>query len=485
MVERLHDPDLTRVSSRWENVATARFDAERLRLPAGDGCEGEQILGPVRSSAIAVDALAALLGAVEPTVPGVDALIENKPSPRRSVLREPSFRRFVAAGVVSQLGSGVGGVALPLTAESLHASALDMGILGAVAQVPVLLLALHAGVWVDRLPRRPIMVVTNVGRGLLLGVVPLASVAGFLGMEVLWAVALVAGVLAVVYDLASTSYPPVLVPRDRLGDANAALAAAGNSAQIVGRGAAGWIVKAVGAPLALAADAASFVLAGLLLLTLRAPEPPNTSERKPMRKEIAEGLAAVWRDRVLRAMIGATTIASFGGAVSGTVFVLFAIREVGLSAPMLGAVFASGTVAGLLAALVAGRVSRRLTPGTAMVTGQVISLAGALVLAATPSRAGTAGAVVLGVVQVLGGVGLTIFSVTQISLRQAITPAHLLGRVNATRRVTVFGVIPAGALLGGLVGDGAGLRAALVVAAAVQVVALGVMVLSPLRTAQV
>jgi predicted MFS family arabinose efflux permease len=399
-----------------------------------------------------------------------------------SLLRDAGFRRFWTAGVVSQLGSGVGGVALPLTAVTLGASAMDMGILGAAAQVPVLFLALHAGVWVDRLPRRPIMVVTNLGRGALLLAVPLAAWFDVLSIGVLWAVALAVGVLAVVFDLASTSYPPTLVARDRLADANAVLTAGGSGAQVVGRGAAGWIVEAVGASTAIAVDAVSFVAAALLVRGLDAPEPAERPERRAVRSEIAEGFATVWRDPVLRAMVACTTIASFGGAIGSTVFVLFAVREVGLSAPALGAVLSCGTAAGLAAALLAGRVSRWLTPGGAMIAAQAVSLVGAFLLAAAP--AGSRGGLVLGAAQVVTAASLSVFSVTQISLRQAVTPPLLLGRVNATRRVTVFGVIPVGALLGGAVGDAFGLRTALVAAALVQLVSLLSMALSPLRTAR-
>lgn len=400
-----------------------------------------------------------------------------------AVLRDPRFRRFCAAQVVSEAGSGVGAVALPLTAVlALRASAMDMGFLVAASNLPVLLLALHVGVWVDRLPRRPILVVTNLGRGLLLGLVPLAAAAGWLRMEVLWGIAFAMGVLAVTFDIAATSYVPSLVERERLVDANATLQASGAAARVVGPGAGGWLVQAIGAPLALLADAASFLVSAVLLAGLRAPGDAGRAERRGVWTEIAEGIAAVWRDPVLRAMVLATAVGALAGSVQQAVYVLFVVREVGVSAPVLGTIVAGGSLAGLAGAALAGRTARVLTTGGAMVAAQAAITVSTFVLLAAP--AGPAGIVLVALAQVLFSGGLQTWSVTQISLRQAITPRHLLGRVNATRRVAVFGIQPVGAVLGGALGTTLGLKAALAAAAAVHVVALVAMIASPLRHAR-
>jgi MFS family permease len=375
--------------------------------------------------------------------------------------------------VVSDAGSGVGAVALPLTAVlALGASAMEMGVLSAAGNLPVLLLGLHVGVWVDRLPRRPILVVTNVGRGLLLALVPLAAGAGWLRMEVLWGIAFVMGVLAVTFDIAVTSYVPALVERERLVEANGTLQASSAAARVVGPGAGGWLVQAIGAPAALLIDAASFIASGLLLARVRAPADTGRTDRRGVWAEIVEGIDAVWRDPILGAMVLATAVGALAGSVQQAVYVLYVVREVGLSAPELGTVVAAGSMA-----------ARVLTTGGAMIAAQVTVTASTFVLLAAPSGMGrTLGGLALAALaQVLFSAGLQTWSVTQISLRQAITPRHLLGRVNATRRVAVFGIQPVGALLGGALGTAVGLPASLALAAAIHLVALAVMVASPLR----
>jgi predicted MFS family arabinose efflux permease len=401
----------------------------------------------------------------------------------KAVLRDPRFRRFWAAQVISDAGSGVGAVALPLTAVlTLGASAMDMGFLAASSNLPVLLLALHAGVWIDRLPRRPILVATNLGRGVLLALVPLAAAAGWLRMDVLWGIAFAVGVLAVVFDIAVTSYVPSLVERERLVDANATLQASSAAARVVGPGAGGWLVQAIGAPFALLADAASFVVSAALLARLRAPDDVGRPDRRGVWSEIGEGVAAVWRDPILRAMVLATTIGALAGSVQQAVYVLFVVREVGVSAPVLGAIVAGGSLAGLAGAALAGRTARLLTAGGAMVAGQAAITASPFLLLA--ARPGPAGIALVALAQVLFAAGLQTWSVTQISLRQAITPRRLLGRVNATRRVAVFGIQPAGAVLGGALGTALGLQAALTAAAAIHVAALVALLASPLRRAR-
>ncbi|HEY3108552.1 MAG TPA: MFS transporter, partial [Chloroflexota bacterium] len=336
------------------------------------------------------------------------------------LLRAPDFRRFWSAQVVSELGSGVTALALPLTAVLwLDASAIEMGVLRAAATLPVLLLALLAGVWVDRLPRRPILIGADAGRGLLLVLVPLAAAAGALRIELLWAVAFAVGALTVLFDIAVTSYVPTLVERSALVQANATLQASASAARIAGPGVAGWLVQLLGAPFAIALDAASFLASAALLGRVRAPEEQRAGPRAGLRAEIAEGIAAVWNDPILRAMVLTTTIGSLAGAVQGAIYVLYATRELGTTPAALGAVLACGSAAGLAGAALAGPAAARLGAGGALAAGSATIAASSLVLLIAP--AGARGAYVLAAAQVLFGVGMTTFSVTQISLRQAMT----------------------------------------------------------------
>jgi predicted MFS family arabinose efflux permease len=405
------------------------------------------------------------------------------PTLAAAMLSDIRFRRFWAAQVISEAGSGVGAIAMPLTAVlTLGASSMDMGLLAAASTLPVLLLALHAGVWIDRLPVGPVLVVANLGRGALLGLVPLAAVAGWLRIDVLWCVAFAVGVLTVVFDIATTTYVPSLVQRGQLVNANATLQASGAAARVTGPGMGGWLVQAVGAPLAVTVDALSFVVAAALIARLGRADDFSRPERRGVWTEIGEGMVAVWRDRILRAMVLATTIGAVGGSIQQAAYVLFAVRDVEVSAPVLGTIVACGSLAGMAGAALAGRTARLLTVGGAMAIGQAALALSMFVLLA--ARSDAFGVVVLGVAQVLFGWGLQTFSVTQISLRQAVTPRHLLGRVNATRRVAVFGIQPVGAVVGGALASAFGLRTALLVAAVIQVVALATILLSPLRDAR-
>jgi MFS family permease len=395
------------------------------------------------------------------------------------VLRDPQFQRYWTARIVETAGSALGTLALPLTAVlTLGASAMDMAWLAAFSTLPVLLLALHIGVWVDRQPRQPILVAANLSRAALLAVVPVAAMAGWLRMEVLWCIAFAVGALTVAFDIAVTSFMPALVERSRLIDANSTLHAGAAAARVAGTGAGGWLVQVIGAPMAMSVDAASYLISAALLRSLRVVEDTSGATRSSTWASIAEGIAVTWQDRVVRAMIVSSTIGALGGSVQQAVYVLFVVQDVQLSPATLGALVACGSVASLAGAACAGRTARRLTSGGAMLAGQTaVGISSFLVLAAAPGLIGVA--LLLGA-QILFNAGLQTFSVTQISVRQALTPRHLLGRVNATRRVAAFGIQPVGALLGGVLGTSFGLHAALLVAALINVVAVASVARSPL-----
>ena len=387
------------------------------------------------------------------------------------------FGRLWVAKTVSSVGSGVGSVAGPLVAVGwLGASAWQMGVLSALGQLPALLLSLFIGVWVDRLPRRPVLVWTDLGRGALMLAIPLLAIGGLLSIEWLYVIAFLVGVLTVTSDIASTTYAPTLVRRDELVEANAKMQVSGSAARVAGPAAAGPLVQALSAPLVVGIDALSYLLSGLLTARIRSAEtPPPPRARADMREEIAEGWRALWDEPLVRAIVLATMVAALGGGVVQAVYVLYATRELGLTPTALGLVVGSYGAAAVVGGSFAGRISRRLGVGPTLLGGQVLIVAGAALV----PLAGSAPFALLAAGQVLTGFGLTVVSITQISLRQALIPSHILGRVNATRRVMVFGIQPVGALIGGFVGEAAGLVPAILVGIAIQVVA-GVM-LWPLR----
>ncbi len=388
--------------------------------------------------------------------------------------------------LVSDLGSAVGAVALPLTAViTLGADVGQMSVLIALEQTPVLLFALFAGVWVDRLPRRPLIVAAEIGRGLLLATIPAAALMGALSMEQLYLVGFLAGTLKVLFDLASTSFLPSLVGRDELVDGNAKLQMSGAVADAGGRAAGGVLVKLLSAPLAIGIDAISFVLSGLVASFIRTPEPERASRASSpaggVWGEIGEGMRVLLRTPEIRAMTIGSTIGSMGGAVQQTVFALYLTRELGVGPVWFGLVLAALGAAAFGGTFLARPAALRLGPGPAVIAGSLFWSAGSVILALVGPQSSAVLALLL-LSQLTAGVGRSVASINQISLRQAITPDRVLGRVNASRRVLVFGVIPFGALLAGAIGEALGLRAALYVGAGIQVISFVYALCSPLRS---
>ena len=356
-----------------------------------------------------------------------------------------------------------------------------MGVLGAAANTPVLLVGLFAGVWVDRLRRRPILIVADLGQGLLLATIPLAAFLGLLRIEMLYAIAFLAGTLKLFFDVAVTSYLPVLVRREELAEGNSKLQLSHSAADVTGPGVAGGLVQLIGAPFVLLLDALSFLVSAAFLRRIGSLEPtPLRAHRQTVWREIGDGLRLLWEQPALRAMTLVTGVGSLGNSVQQTVLVLYMVRELGVTPVLLGAIFAVGGAAALVGAALASPVGRWQGPGPALIWGQLV-IAGGLLLAAAAGPLAVAVPLLL-LAHALRGSGMTLFSVNQITLRQAITPPQLLGRVNATRRVVVFGVVPVGALLGGAFGVGIGLRPTLLVGAGVVMLAFALIVFSRLRT---
>jgi MFS family permease len=406
--------------------------------------------------------------------------------PRRATLwRHGDFRRLWAAETVSVFGSQVTVLALPLTAALLLAATpVQMGLLAAAETLPFLLIGLPAGAWVDRWRRQPVMVLADLGRALVLATIPAAWLAGWLRMELLYAVGFLAGLLTVFFDVAYQAYLPALVARAELVEGNSKLELSRSAAQLVGPGLAGGLVQVAGGPLAILIDAVSFALSALCLRGIRRREPPPApAGQRHLAAEIGEGLRLVLGTPVLRGIAGCTATWNCFGNVAFAVLILFATRELGLEPGLVGVLFGLGGGGALLGALAAERLARRIGTGPTIIAGQVVAaivwqvvpLAG--ILPVTPL-------LLLGTALAIGGVGGTVYNIAQVSLRQAITPDQLQGRMNATMRFIVWGTLPLGALLGGVLGEWLGLRPALAIGAAGSLLAFVWLWGSPLRTAE-
>ena len=400
---------------------------------------------------------------------------------RSGLYRHADFRRLWAGQTISQFGSQISVLALPLVAVlALNASAFRVSLLAMFELLPFLLFALPAGAWVDRVARRPVMIGADGVRALALGSIPVAAALAHVTFVQLCVVGFVAGTLTVFFDVAYQSYLPSLVGQDDLVDANSKLEVSRSGAQIGGPGLAGVLVQWLGAPYAVAIDAVSFAWSALFLGRIRAKEvvePP--AETPNLRREIAAGLRYLLHDRRWRAMTTYAAVFNLGTGISGPLVLVYAVRRWGLSAGELGLAFMLANIGWLVGALVAGRTARLLGLGRALVLGGGLS-GSAFVLVPLAPKAYAIPALIATLA--IGQLGVVIYNVNMISLYQTQVPARLLGRMNASRRWIVWGVIPLGNLLGGVLAAQIGVRTALIVGASVSIVAVTALFAPAVRT---
>jgi MFS family permease len=404
--------------------------------------------------------------------------------PRGGLWRHPDFLKLWSAETISQLGSQVSGLALPFVAiVTLDVSPFEVALLGVVEFAPFILISLPAGVWVDRLPRRPILVIGDLGRAALLASIPLAYAFDALTIWQLYGVGFAVGVLTVFFDVAYQSYLPSLVAREQLVDGNSKLEISRSGAQLAGPALAGGLIQALTAPAAVLVDAVSFVASGLFVLRIRKRE--HTPERKPgrspftgMRAELSEGLRYVLGHRYLRWIAASTATFNFFGNVMWAIFLVYAVRQLGMGAGTIGLIFAIGNIGYLAGAIASNRVARRLGVGPTIVVGAATGIAALLIPLAPES-----GPIPLLIAsQLIISFGLPLYNITQVSLRQAITPERLQGRMNSVMRFIVWGVIPLGTLTGGAIASVLDLRAAIWVGALGMSLAFLPVLLSPVRS---
>jgi MFS family permease len=377
--------------------------------------------------------------------------------------RQPEYAKLWSGQAISAVGSRITTVAMPLTAVVvLHASAAQMGVLAALTMLPHLLFGLPAGVWVDRISRRAILVVADVGRAVALGVVPLLAVLGLLRIEHLYVVAVLTGTMTLFFDTAATTLVPALVGRENLVRANSAWVLSNTVANTVGPSLGGLLVQVLTAPVAIAFDAVSFLLSTGCSLLVRVAEAPRRRGRVRLWPDTFEGLRSLFAGPILRPVAVSATAGAFAGAMQGALLVLYLVRDLALTPAQVGLAFAVAGGASVGGALLARAWSERLGPGPSYIAGQFLFGTGVLVMAAATGPTAAVLAMLL-VALVLTGGGPPLFQVPQVTLRQSLTPEHVLGRVNAAWRFLVFGVQPLGALLGGALGAAIGPRAALVV----------------------
>jgi MFS family permease len=371
------------------------------------------------------------------------------------------FRLLLLGQTTSQLGTQVSGVAVPLLAVlTLGASPLQLGFVNAASTLAFALIGLPAGAWVDRWRRRPILVASDLSRTALLLSIPAAAVLGVLTLAQLIVVSLLAGAARVFFDVGYQSYLPAVTGKDRLLNANSAMETVRAGGQVVGPGAGGWLVAVIGAANVLLVQAVTFAVSAVSLLAIRATEPevPAAAGRPRLRAQIAEGLRLVAGTPVLRATAITSATGNLAFAIASAVSIVFMVRTLHLSPTAVGLVMALGSLTVMAGAALTPWLAR--TVGSARIVWVALAVSGPIGLLTPLAQPGWLVALlVFGTAA--GELGQIVYAITNVTLRQRLCPAHLLGRVNATMRFLIMGMFPLGALLGGLLGQVIGVRATL------------------------
>jgi MFS family permease len=381
-----------------------------------------------------------------------------------SLLRNREFSKLWAGQTISVFGDQITTLALPLAAVlTLDAGAFQMGLLTALMWLPHLLFSLHAGVFIDRRARkRQTMIVADIARALVLASVPLAYAFDVLTIWQLFAVAFLHGTCAVFFDLSWSTIFVALVPREQFVDANSKLFQSRSLSYVAGPSVAGFLVQVLRAPLALLADALSFLASAFILWRIHAIEPPP-EEEPDERLRLAAGMQFIWRNAAFRASLLSFSTINFFSLMYGALFVLYATKELNVKPGTLGLVLGAGAVGALIGAVFAPRLSRAIGVGQSVVVGSLLSPAPLMLI---PAAGGPQWLVLtfLVVAEFFAGMGVMILDVNGNSLGAALTPDRMRARIAGAHRTINYGVRPVGALLAGVLGEAIGLRPTLWIA---------------------
>jgi MFS family permease len=391
-----------------------------------------------------------------------------------------NFLKLWTSDTISQFGSQFTGLALPLTAVIiLNSNPTEQGILAFVGTIPWLLFGLLVGVWVDRHRKQRIMVTSNILRGSLLALIPLAAVIGIitqLGLDFLYAVSFFVGFLQVFFDVTYQSFLPSIVRRDQLVEGNSKLQASASTAQVAGPTLAGIVIGIITAPIAIAIDASSFFASAFTLSRIEHDEVIDPEISRPsVRSDIREGLGVVMGDSRLRMIAGATGTSNFFSTAFGTILPFF-LLSLGIAKSNLalteGLIFSVGSIGALVGVVLASKIAARIGVGLSIIVSIFIGGLGYVPYYLSTSLTSSPLFAVLGLdfnwslLAILAGqffvfIGVVVYNINQVSLRQAMVPIRIQGRMNATMRFLVWGTIPLGGLVGGLMGTFLGLRSAI------------------------
>jgi MFS family permease len=404
------------------------------------------------------------------------------------IWRNGAFVRVWTAATISIFGSLITRMALPFVAILvLSAGPIEVAVLRSLDLVAALLVGLVAGAWVDRLRRRPVLIWADLGRALLLLSLPLAFVLGLLTLWQLFAVTILTAALTTFFDAADNAYLPSIVRQEKLVEANSSLAASGSAAEFTAFGISGFLIQALTAPIAILIDAATFVVSAVLLASIRRPEPapPAVADRRPVLQEIREGVAIVAGDPVLRALALAQMSQHVLWGVFGATYLLFAFRDLALGPAAIGLIAGAGGFGSLLGALVVGRATRRWGIGRTAIASLVLAAVGNAFVPLAPAGMPLIAAGFLIAQQLVGDSAVTVYDITEQSVRQATVENRLLGRAASTFQFAAVGAQLVGTIGAGLVAEAFGLRVAAAIAPLGALAGAVVLWFSPVRALRI
>jgi MFS family permease len=383
--------------------------------------------------------------------------------PANDLLRLPNYRRIFASVVITHFGAQITILALPLTAVIvLNASPTQMGFLMAFELAPFVLLSLPAGVWLDRVRKLPVYVIGECVFAFALASVPIAAWTGMLNMTLLYVVGFILGAVHVVAGTAAQIVLTQIVSRDRLVEAHSKNALAVSGSEIAGPGLAGVLIKLLGAPFAIALDAVLIMGAVLLLKGIHVEETIDKTRRNDFYAQLKEGIRFVTTTKLLWTMAAFVGVWQMLHHMAAVVQILVASRELGMSAQTIGLCYIGMGIGTIAASIYGKRISERYGPGPTMVVGFGVTAVGWLALSVAPVNA--LGVMLFAFMLTCFSAGATVVFVNFLSLRQAVTPETLLGRMTSTMRWLILILAGPGALIGGYVGEHVGLRASLALA---------------------
>ncbi|MFB6366758.1 MFS transporter [Paenibacillus elgii] len=385
------------------------------------------------------------------------------------LFKQPDFRNFWLGHTVSSFGVQITTVAIPLIAAlTLKASSLEMGILTAVEFLPFLLLSLFVGVWVDRKPKRPMMIISDIVRAVVLIGIPIGLFLDVLSMPILYVIAALVGINTVIFEIAHVSYLPTVVKNDELIEGNSKLEFSSSSATVVGQSIGGALIQVFSAPLSILFNVGTYLLSAFYLALIKKREEPvevPEGTEQNMWADIREGGKFVFQNNVLRAILIGTVIFNLFTYVIEPIFILYISRTLALAPVYIGLIFSMSGVGALLGAFNAGPMAKRLGIGRTLVFSLLLAGFVSLIIPVATLLPTLPAVILVMVMYMIDAAMVIVYNINQRSLRQAITPQSLQGRMNACMRMFGMGVVPIGALLGGWLGGIIGTTPTLVVGA--------------------